>query len=291
MSVARDVAAVLGATRREGRGWRCRCPIHGGHSLVVTDGRDGLLLVRCWGGGCDPRAILAELRRLRLLDDVAGDRAAAAEVRSKEYDGDDVTRRLNIARRIWDGAEDARAAPLVLYLAGRGITISPPPALRWAPSLKRPDGTSGPAMVAVVEHVDRGITGVHRAWLTRDAAGIWRRRDRASLGPIGGGAVQLAPASETLMIGEGVETCLAAMQATALPAWAALSTSGMVALILPPVVRHVVILADNDRSGAGERAARSAAARWLREGDRRVRLALPPEPGTDFNDLLTGRAI
>ena len=90
MSVARDVAAVLGATRREGRGWRCRCPIHGGRSLVVTDGRDAPLLVRCWGGGCDPRAILAELRRLRLLDDVAGDRAAAAEIRSKEYDGDDV---------------------------------------------------------------------------------------------------------------------------------------------------------------------------------------------------------
>jgi phage/plasmid primase-like uncharacterized protein len=91
-----------------------------------------------------------------------------------------------------------------------------------------------------------------------------------------------------LLIGEGIETCLAVMQATALPAWAALSTSGLVALVLPPVVRTVMIIADNDANGAGERAAWTAAQRWLAEG-RRVRIALPPEPGTDFNDVLLGR--
>jgi hypothetical protein len=35
--------------------------------------------------------------------------------------------------------------------------------------------------------------------------------------------------------------------------------------------------------------ARDAAARWLAEGHR-VRIATSPEPGTDFNDALTGRA-
>jgi putative DNA primase/helicase len=101
--------------------------------------------------------------------------------------------------------------------------------------------------------------------------------------------VRLAPAAETLLIGEGIETALAAMQATAQPAWAGLSTSGMVALRLPPIVCTVVILADHDRSGAGERAARTAAQRWLAEG-RRVRIAMPPEPGTDMADVLAGRA-
>jgi putative DNA primase/helicase len=52
----------------------------------------------------------------------------------------------------------------------------------------------------------------------------------------------------------------------------------MVALILPAEVRDVLIAADHDASGAGERAARIAAARWLAEG-RRVRIAIPPEPG------------
>jgi hypothetical protein len=42
-------------------------------------------------------------------------------------------------------------------------------------------------------------------------------------------------------------------------------------------------------NGAGERAARAAAQRWLGEG-RNVRLALPPEPGTDFADVLLGHA-
>ncbi len=79
------------------------------------------------------------------------------------------------------------------------------------------------------------------------------------------------------------------MQATALPAWAALSTSGMAVLALPPIVRTVIVLADHDASAAGERAARTAAARWLAEA-RRVRIAMPPVPGTDMADVLAGRS-
>jgi hypothetical protein len=109
------------------------------------------------------------------------------------------------------------------------------------------------------------------------------------LGRAAGGAVRLVPAAETLLIGEGIETCLAAIQATAEPAWAALSTSGLVALALPPIVRTVVTLADHDANRAGERAARAAAARWLAEG-RVVKIAMPPEPGTDMADVLAGRA-
>ena len=109
-------------------------------------------------------------------------------------------------------------------------------------------------MVARVDDVDGRLIGVHRTWLARDPVRQWYRRDRASLGPIGGGAVRRAPPAETLLIGEGIETTAAGMLSTAQPAWAALSTSGMVALVLPPIVRTVVILADHDVSGAGERA-------------------------------------
>jgi hypothetical protein len=59
----------------------------------------------------------------------------------------DRERRIEIARRVWNGAKDARGSPVVRYLAGRGITINPPPSLRWAPALRRPDGTQAPAMV------------------------------------------------------------------------------------------------------------------------------------------------
>ena len=102
------------------------------------------------------------------------------------------------------------------------------------------------------------------------------------LGPCRGGAVRLAHADALLMVGEGIETCLSAMQATGYPAWAALSTSGLRTLELPSIVREVIILADGD--APGEAAARCGAHRWVGEG-RRVRIARPPH-GLDFNDLI-----
>src|SRR5215470_7996307 len=66
MNAAR-IAAALGDARREGRAWRCRCPLHGGYSLVIRDGDNGCILVTCWAG-CDRLDVLAELRRRGLLD-------------------------------------------------------------------------------------------------------------------------------------------------------------------------------------------------------------------------------
>jgi putative DNA primase/helicase len=106
------------------------------------------------------------------------------------------------------------------------------------------------------------------------------------LGPCRGGAVRLGDPTDLLMVGEGIETCLAAMQATGHPTWAALSTSGLRTLDLPKDVRDVIVLADGD--DGGEAAARDCAWRWKREG-RGVRIARPPR-GTDFNDMLLGRA-
>jgi hypothetical protein len=64
------------------------------------------------------------------------------------------------------------------------------------------------------------------------------------------------------MIGEGIETCLAAMQAAGDPAWAALSTSGLRALDLPPNARDVIVLAaGSGRDGAFGSPARRKA--WI----------------------------
>ena len=50
----------------------------------------------------------------------------------------------------------------------------------------------------------------------------------------------------------------------------------------------VLICADNDANGVGQRAAADAAQRWLAEG-RRVRIVMPPESDTDMADVLVGR--
>ena len=106
------------------------------------------------------------------------------------------------------------------------------------------------------------------------------------LGPCRGGAVRLGPIDQRLLVGEGIESCLAAMQATGRSAWAALSTSGLRALDLPVEVDEVTVLADGD--DPGEAAAHEAALRWKRQG-RVVRIARPPR-GLDFNDLLLRRS-
>jgi hypothetical protein len=40
---AAEIAAALGGASREGRDWRCRCPLHSGRSLTLRDGRTALL--------------------------------------------------------------------------------------------------------------------------------------------------------------------------------------------------------------------------------------------------------
>ena len=139
-------------------------------------------------------------------------------------------------------------------------------------------------MVALVTNgVDETPLGIHRTFLARNGNGKAPIEPaKMMLGPCRGGAVRLADAAGVLMVGEGIETCLSAMQATGIPAWAALSTSGLRTLGLPDAVKDIIILADGD--DAGEAAARDAALRWEREG-RRIRIARPPR-GMDFNDLL-----
>ena len=143
-------------------------------------------------------------------------------------------------------------------------------------------------MIALVTRgADDTPLAIHRTFLARDGAGKAPiDPQKMMLGPCRGGTVRLAEPGEVLMVGEGIETCLAAVQATGHAAWAALSTSGLRSLDLPKDVRDVIVLADGD--DAGEAAAHDCALRWKREG-RRVRIARPPR-GHGLQRLLLGRA-
>jgi putative DNA primase/helicase len=146
-------------------------------------------------------------------------------------------------------------------------------------------------MVALIEHVQRGPVAVHATYLRPDGSGkadIPKREQKVCFGPIRGGAVRFGQPreGEWLAIGEGIETTLSVVHACRLAGWAALSEGGIRKLVLPPEATHVLICADHDASGVGERAARDAAQRWVGEG-RRVKITLPLEPGTDFNNVLS----
>jgi putative DNA primase/helicase len=278
--MAAEIAAALEG-RREGRQWRCRCPLHGGRSLLVRDGEAGRILVFCHGG-CEARDVLAELRRSGLPGGPA----------MRRNDRPDEAARTAWALAVWREARPADGTIIETYLANRGLALLSLQCLRFHPDCPHPSGRRYPAMVALVEHSERGPVGVHRSFLRPDGLGkATVETAKASLGPIAGGAVQLAtiqPGRWTL-IAEGIETALSVGQSCGLPAWAALSAGGIRNLVLPAEARMVLICADNDANGVGQRAANAAAERFLAEG-RRVRIALPPRSGLDFNDLLRGNA-
>jgi len=75
MMTAAEIALALGGRYRSGAWWRCRCLVHGsqGAALALCDG-ERALIVRCWAG-CQPRDVLAELRRRGLPNAYAGDTA------------------------------------------------------------------------------------------------------------------------------------------------------------------------------------------------------------------------
>ncbi len=212
---AEAISAALGHAHRSGAGWRCRCPVHGSHgaTLALRDG-DRALIVNCFAG-CDPRDVLAELRRLGLLDDGAEAPARApdrAEIeRRRAAEERDRQRRIALARDIIAASLPANGTPVERYLRTRGITIVPP-AIRYVPMgdpyARHASGGRRPVMVAAVEHVEHGIVGVHRTWLAPDGSGKASLDPvRISTGPIGGGAVRLGGLRPgvPLVIAEGVE--------------------------------------------------------------------------------------
>lgn len=206
------------------------------------------------------------------------------------YDDADRTAR---AREAWLTSHALPGTPAATYLIRRLLpSLASCSVLRWCQNTAHPSGGRHPAMLALVQDVDGTSVGIHRIYLTASGS---RPPDlspaKASLGRISGGAVRLTldPTPPPLLVlGEGVESNGSAGLILDLPAWAALSTSGLRSLALPYVVRQVVIAADHDANGAGQRAAEAAAGRWRAEG-RAVRIALPDLPGQDFNDILRDR--
>lgn len=273
-----DALGRLAGVKRTGRGWIAICPSHDDHdpSLEIWLGENDRPLFKCYSG-CSVPAIRAAISGQPIgpttFKPPTGDVAPCV---------DDATR-SEWARRIWRESRPAAGTLVQTYLGSRGLTIAPPRSLRFHPNAKHSTGIYGPAMVAAVQAPDGRVIAIHRTYLRTDGSGKADvRPQKAMLGPVVSGAVRLAPVAPTLIIGEGIESTLSAMQATRLPGWAALSTSGMLRVELPAVVHGILIAADNDPPG--RQAAREMAMRFSREG-RSVRIAYPPL-NSDFNDML-----
>jgi hypothetical protein len=266
-----------------------RCPAHDDRvpSLSINAAGDGKILVHCHAG-CSQRAVIDVLRGRGLWNSSYRSReirpAARPVAANSGVSG--VAGSTKAALGLWDAARPAAGTIVETYIEARGLRFEPCDALRFHPALKHPSGEFFPAMIGLVTGGrDDTARAVHRTFLSRDGsakAGV--EPNRMMLGPCRGGAIRLAPAGDVLMVGEGIETCLSAMQLMGLPTWAALSAPGLRTLVLPATVSSVVVLADGD--DVGEAAAQDCERRWADEG-RRVSIMRPPR-GIDFNDVLRG---
>jgi hypothetical protein len=274
-----DLAMRLNLRRAGHREWRGDCPACGYHdSFVMTQRQDRPLL---WCASCQDRDAMTQLLR---------GVAPAVPARPPTPCLDDAQRKMR-ALSLWDGAAPAVGTPADQYLtAVRGLPgLAASPVLRFRTDMPHPAGGRLPALVAIVTDVNDKPVAIHRTYLRHDGtAKADMEPQKATLGPMQGGAIRLDPVAPELIIGEGIETSASAGRVIGLPAWAAGSAGNLArGLVLPPEVRSVAIAVDAD--AAGERAAREAAFRWSREG-RHVRIARPDQAGWDFNDLLCARA-
>jgi hypothetical protein len=229
---------------------------------------------------------------------VAPTQAPEPSAHNVEAEIEEAKRAVEVQERIeaiWAKAQPAaKDDPVARYLRDtRGLNPPCIPAtIRFSPSLWHGwSSSSCPAMLAQVVDADGIALGLHRTWLTvitGNKATI--DPNRAAIGAIKGGSVRLweVSGSTDLLVAEGLETTLAAAQLAGwkYPAWAAISSSGLLALDVPRHFERVIIAADNDE--AGMKAAHVLAHR-LRKRGRRVAIKAPPSVGEDWNDYLLSR--
>ncbi|HTO78648.1 MAG TPA: toprim domain-containing protein [Methylocystis sp.] len=275
---AAAIARRLGGARA-GAGFLCHCPVptHGKGrgdlrpSLAVSDGEGGLMC-HCFAG-CSAADVRAAIERID--PSVSPPARDKPELRRR-------SRRTNTAaaRALWRSARPTAGTSAEAYLRTRGFGLSPPASIRFLPSYPYSAGAFLPCLVAAVQVPSREIVAVQLTFLEPSGA---RKADvgepRRCIGPLGAGALRLAPAARHIGLAEGLETAWAAMLLHGLPVWAVLGAKRYLKVALPEAVERVTIFADNDAPGLSQ-------AEKFREARRRPEVGIvTPEPR--FDDFAT----
>jgi putative DNA primase/helicase len=281
---AKQIVRALRGQWHGESGMAC-CPVHADRvpSLSVSD-QGHKVLIHCHAG-CHQKAVVSALYRLGLWPTAnlpASERVEVTADHKAEVNTD--RPKNNHADKTWLAASQAEGTLAERYLRNRGIHVPMPPSLRFMPSLLHaPTGQCLPVVVAAVHAESGDLSAIQRVFIRPDGLGKAQVTPaKMSLGPLGDGAVRLAPVGEVIGLCEGWETGLSAMQLYDLPVWCALGAARMHCVALPAGVRKIVIFADNDAAG---REAAERTAHVQRHHGRSVEIRLPAI-GADFNDEL-----
>jgi len=214
----------------------------------------------------------------------------------------DETWKKKVIEKIWnESVPISDSDPVSVYLRHtRGLPLdSIPENLRYHPELEYrvKEGerwvTLGKfaGMVAALRNPDGELIAIHRTYLTREGKKLSTEmpniRDRLVLGGLHGAAIWLGEPDGRLLVGEGIETCLAASLIFKIPSWSAFSSSNLGNILIPDSVEHVYIAVDND--GSGRKAANKLSRRMKEDGKNVVLLPAGKavdKPGADWFDAL-----
>jgi hypothetical protein len=283
MSEARDLTYSLSGEWRGNHG-SAPCPVcqperrRDQRALSIREER-GRLLTFCHKAGCDFRAVTVAAGLPAATGAIDLQAAREADTRRCAYEAEQRAR----AGKLWEAGKPIAGTKGEAYLRGRGITCPLPPSLRWvADAYHAPSSRWHSAIVAQVS-----TGGVHRTFFDKSGARLTSNA-KMMQGPCSGGAVALSEEQGPLVVCEGIETGLSLLSGLLSEpgeVWAALSTSGIRALGLPPRPRRLIVAADGDAPGLD-------AAKAL--GDRAYCLGwevfLWPAPeGFDWNDVLNAK--
>jgi len=245
--------------------------------------------------GADKAHRMPAIQRRPTASNAAASGAAGAEP-AVYWNLDDAPEKTRRACAIWRDSTPLShpdAALGVAYLTSRGLSPPYPETLAFAEQRHPDTGEVLPTLI-VARHcpVVGMVRGIQQIFI--DPAGGKYRGDMAkwSLGSIAGGRAELLGEfrPERLLVGEGVETALSAARLFRYGSAWAMCGAFPRDIALPPSVRHVLLVADNDKSGTSVKKA-LALAQWIIRTGRECTIEIPNSLGADANDVLKAVAL
>lgn len=236
------------------------------------------------------RQVLDDLKARGLVDDAG--RLAGGGSASPDTAAPSRPERIAVARTLWDTARPIAATLSAVHLLRRGVGRTASDALRHHPAVPSAvyadRGLRRPALLAAVRDAAGYLCAVELTYLAPNGMAPEMALPRKTIGCAPGGcAVRLDPAGETLLVGEGVFSCLSASEALGLPAWALRSVGNFGRWEPPTGVRRAVVAGDRGR--VGEAAAIALALRLRRPGLEAC-VRWPPSGYADWNEAAPGQA-
>ena len=311
MSLSADISRHYGQGKEVKNldGWLTMCPVHGNTNtpaLSVTDEGDSVK-VFCHAG-CDFKEIKDRFRADGLLPEWKADKSTKPATSTvKKPDAPSAPEKESF---IYKQADKDHPEEIKKYFANRSIKLDHiPPCLRWGKYTPKGENEETVYMVvaAASKPNDKKVYAVQRLFIDTET---FKKTGGKMHGQCAGRGVWFdrKSAMTEIVIGEGIETTISAMQATGKNGVSALSTAGMKGLILPEETEIIYILVDSDTIDKkppmpGQHAAYALAMRFVEEKDERKAFLVSPDDTCfsenpvylDFNDLLqedpTGESI